>query len=462
MSGLETLRRNPSSRVYVRVKQPRPGMFPMELLAWRDLPTDAAVTDILVEEEPELCDAILGCLCWGDESSLQALSDTRRHVLLDWKQQSSSACLVVSSAVPGEVLSEKTIDPVLAPELAIFLMRAAVDGWTESPAPSQLAPALRELGVYLPRGSLPRLPRFRCELLEQIDPPEDIDLEINPSASLQFDRQTPAEVDPFGSLSDVLDRDRPLLWQTDYRTGMIYPSRIPAELRELTCDLLAGARSISQLASDQRRALVSIGLLLPKGWARRQAALRIETAKQAGEQLTCNRYTVLENMIPSPLLRGLQQYISDMRSQGYLRLGDRQVSGRLNTKNNPAISIIHVSIGSFLEEALRRALLPSIGYLSIYLPGAELKRHRDRPQNEWNVSVMIDRLASPASENEAAKSPLKLGVQAQVKEIHLKPGDMAVYSGTQVPHWRDPVPAGQELTVCTYHFVERSFRETLQ
>lgn len=429
----------------------------MELLAWKELPKDAAVTDIAAEADPELCQAIVESLCWNQQSAVTALGESRRRALDEWKQRGSRASLVVSAALPGEFLSEKEVDPIQEPELSRFLLRAALDERVRS-APGSLIPSLRKLGVYLPRERLPAPPRFRCEVLGPRALDDGLDLELDPSASLQFDDEVPAEVDPFGSLSQVLERERPLLWQADPRTGMSYPI-VPSEaLRDLTWDLLAGARSLEQLSAREKESLISAGLLLPRGWAERQAELRIETARRAGEQLAGNRYTVLRNMIPQPLLTGLQRYISDLRSQGYLRRGDRQVPGRLNIKNNPAISIVHLAIGSFLEQALRRPLISSMGYLSIYLSGAELHRHKDRPQNEWNVSVMIDR-AGP--EELARACPLKLGIQNGVKEIHLEPGDLVAYSGTQVPHWRDPVPAGQELTVCTYHFVERGFRDTL-
>ena len=84
-----------------------------------------------------------------------------------------------------------------------------------------------------------------------------------------------------------------------------------------------------------------------------------------------------------------------------------------------------------------------------YQPGAVLRRHVDRAQCRWNVSFCVDIEAA----DDEAPWPLHIGAGAG-QAVHLGIGDAVVYCGTDVPHWREPLPDGKFVTVCLFHYVD--------
>jgi hypothetical protein len=45
--------------------------------------------------------------------------------------------------------------------------------------------------------------------------------------------------------------------------------------------------------------------------------------------------------------------------------------------------------------------------------------------------------------------------------VLLQVGDGLCYSGTDIWHWRDALPAGQRAIICFYHFVPAGFTGSL-
>ena len=79
-----------------------------------------------------------------------------------------------------------------------------------------------------------------------------------------------------------------------------------------------------------------------------------------------------------------------------------------------------------------------------------MKRHKDRPQNEWNVSLSLD--MEPLVPTDAVW-PIYIQVGDAVEEIKLGLGDMVLYPGHRYEHWREPQPSDHSLTVCICAFV---------
>jgi hypothetical protein len=52
-------------------------------------------------------------------------------------------------------------------------------------------------------------------------------------------------------------------------------------------------------------------------------------------------------------------------------------------------------------------------------------------------------------------------VDGTVRTVPLEPGQMVLYAGTELPHWRDELPADRWVTNFFFHFVEESFEGSL-
>lgn len=83
-----------------------------------------------------------------------------------------------------------------------------------------------------------------------------------------------------------------------------------------------------------------------------------------------------------------------------------------------------------LEQATCLSLLPTYSYLRIYETGAVLDRHIDRHACEISASLTIGYDAQETW-------PLWLESHGRPRSIALRPGDMLVYRGRELPHWRE-------------------------
>ena len=90
-------------------------------------------------------------------------------------------------------------------------------------------------------------------------------------------------------------------------------------------------------------------------------------------------------------------------------------------------------------------LIPTYSYSRIYKKGDELKRHKDRPSCEISTTlnlggdpwpIFIDPTGSDNVIDEY-KNIHKSGAPKGIK-VDLKQGDMLIYSGCELEHWREP------------------------
>ena len=127
------------------------------------------------------------------------------------------------------------------------------------------------------------------------------------------------------------------------------------------------------------------------------------------------------------------------------------------TMNN--ILFKDVANGSFIFEGLLQfihpivqkvvgiELLPAYACARIYYPGAVMAKHLDRQSCEYSATMCIDRKGDGWPIWVETKDRKSL-------PIYQKPGDMVVYKGTEVPHWRNVYTEGTEQLQVFLHFVD--------
>ena len=90
-------------------------------------------------------------------------------------------------------------------------------------------------------------------------------------------------------------------------------------------------------------------------------------------------------------------------------------------------------------------LVPTYSYTRLYRKGNILKRHKDRPSCEISTTLCLGGdhwpiyLDPTGADNviDEYKNIHKPGAPKGV-EVNLKPGDMLIYSGCELEHWREP------------------------
>lgn len=99
----------------------------------------------------------------------------------------------------------------------------------------------------------------------------------------------------------------------------------------------------------------------------------------------------------------------------------------------------------FMEEKTGHRLFPTYSYGRVYLKSAKLDRHVDRPACEISLSLMI-------AETGGKSWPLYCeSLSGETVAVDLAPGDLMIYKGLEVPHWREPYMGESQLQVFLHY-----------
>ena len=124
---------------------------------------------------------------------------------------------------------------------------------------------------------------------------------------------------------------------------------------------------------------------------------------------------------------------------------DQQVPGVYSIYADHVMETLLMKMLPIMKERTGLDLIPTYSYARVYEKGAILKRHKDRPSCEISTTLNLGGdlwpiYIDPTGENNVIdeyKSIVKPGAHIGV-EVNLKPGDMLIYSGCELEHWRKP------------------------
>ncbi len=94
-----------------------------------------------------------------------------------------------------------------------------------------------------------------------------------------------------------------------------------------------------------------------------------------------------------------------------------------------------------IEKLVSKRLYPTYSFARIYWPGADMEKHVDRPSCEYSASLCISINPDPWS------------IWMAGNELLLYPGDMVVYKGMDVEHWREPYQGIEQIQLFL-HYVD--------
>jgi hypothetical protein len=120
-----------------------------------------------------------------------------------------------------------------------------------------------------------------------------------------------------------------------------------------------------------------------------------------------------------------------------------------------------------MEKVTGLKLYPAYTYARIYKKGDELKRHKDRFSCEISTTMNLggDNWPIYLSPNKNVGIPdgKKITTKSKAKgiKIDLKPGDMLVYSGCELEHWREKFK-GKECVQVFLHYNNQKTKGSLK
>ena len=124
---------------------------------------------------------------------------------------------------------------------------------------------------------------------------------------------------------------------------------------------------------------------------------------------------------------------------------DEQVPNTYSHYSDIAMETLMLKCQPIMEKTTGLKLYPAYTYARVYKKNDELKRHKDRFSCEWSTTMNLGGDNWPIYLEPSGKVGKK-GIK-----IDLKPGDMLVYSGCELEHWRKKFK-GKECVQVFLHY----------
>jgi len=189
------------------------------------------------------------------------------------------------------------------------------------------------------------------------------------------------------------------------------------------------------------------------------------------------KYTVIKQAISKELAAFVANYFS-MQKQvydtcrerryfspfetilGHYENKDEQIPDTYSQYGNIAMETLMLKIQPVMEKTTGLKLYPAYTYARIYKKGDVLKRHKDRFSCEISTTMNLGGDDWPLYlEPDSSKGGVKEGVgyvseNTKGVRVDLKPGDMMVYQGMELEHWRNKFK-GKECIQVFLHYNNR-------
>lgn len=134
---------------------------------------------------------------------------------------------------------------------------------------------------------------------------------------------------------------------------------------------------------------------------------------------------------------------------------DKQAPGDFSRYGDLFFDTLMTLITAKVEEGSGLKLVPTYSYHRLYTKGTELTRHKDRPSCEISTTLCL----GYDTENLKDKNwnwPMFIGPKnGEIGDtgipVYLNPGDMIIYKGCEVEHWREPLLGNNHAQVFLHY-----------
>jgi hypothetical protein len=247
-------------------------------------------------------------------------------------------------------------------------------------------------------------------------------------------------------------------WVPNRATGNLLPFWLGPELEGVLRALCPDEPVPSSVPDRERYLLAAADILLPEDQSGQRRRDREEKVEKASSQFREKGYAPLDDLIHPFHVAALRRYYRYLIRTGAVPLGDGQSPHRYVAYNEPVARFFHHDIATTLSAVAGESLKPSYVYLASYLSGAELKKHIDREQCEFSVTLCLDFSPEPMLET---PWPIRLDTPSSAVTVYQALGDGLAYRGTWLPHYRDTLGEGQTSTSIFFHYVAADFAGSL-
>lgn len=160
----------------------------------------------------------------------------------------------------------------------------------------------------------------------------------------------------------------------------------------------------------------------------------------------------LKNVIDQPTVDLVTTYALHDQGQNFSpEQGETaQIPGTHSKYADPLMEALLLRLHPVMESATGLKLHPTYSYYRVYKPGDILKPHKDRPSCEISTTVCFN--FNYGLEQSTYNWPIFM----EGAECIMEPGDLVVYHGCDLVHWRDEftAPTGSWHVQAFFHYVD--------
>jgi hypothetical protein len=283
-------------------------------------------------------------------------------------------------------------------------------------------------------------------------------LYLSPECFLCRAEQAPEELESHADLLSGFALQGTVAWVPEPATGNLLPFWLGPQLEGVLRGLRPNEPVPSSVPERELCLLAAAHILVPEDHSGQHQRKREEKVRKASSEFREKGYAPLGDLIHPFHVAALRRYYRYLIRSGAIRLGDGQSPRRYVAYNEPAARFFHHHIAAALSAVAGEPLKPSYVYFASYLSGAELKKHTDREQCEFSVTLCLDFSPEPAL---ATPWPIRMDTPAGTVTIYQALGDGLAYRGTRLPHYRETLGAGQTSTSIFFHYVGADFAGSL-
>jgi hypothetical protein len=283
---------------------------------------------------------------------------------------------------------------------------------------------------------------------------------LNPHCSVLQNGQLPKEFAGRSGLLDNFAMQGTIAWVNDPATGGLLPFWLGPTLEAIVSNLRPGAHAPNTISEDARFLLETAGILAAQDHESRRRTEWDQVVAKGREAFRERGYVPLARLIHPFHLAALRRYYRYLIRQGDVTLGDSSSPRRYALHNEGATRFFHHQLVRAIADLAGETIKPSYVYVASYLEGAELKKHTDREQCEFSVTLCADFAPEPALL--ATPWPIRLDTREGQVTVYQALGDGLMYRGTKLPHYRDRLPNGQTSTSIFFHYVAADFKGQLE
>lgn len=150
------------------------------------------------------------------------------------------------------------------------------------------------------------------------------------------------------------------------------------------------------------------------------------------EEFQKNGYVVVRNVIPKDFSEIITQYALFDELQNPSKT-DVQVPNSHSKYADPLMETLLLEFKEVMEENTGLKLYPTYSYYRVYRNGNDLKPHKDRPSCEISTTMCFDY---------SCKTSWPIYMEGNL--VNLNPGDMIIYRGCDLSHWRETLICSPE------------------